>query len=105
MRQHSCAIKAAPASGEVVNRGCCGGRDLGPLQNREEPHPDDIERFSGVTRTCTACRKEVYDDAEVCYHCGEALDASVDGTKPVPKWVVVTAIVAMTALMVVVIFR
>lgn len=38
----------------------------------EEPNAHDLERFGGATRVCPACKKEVYDDAEICHECGHA---------------------------------
>ena len=91
------AIKKAPAAGEVTNR-CCGARDLGPLdEDWEGPSDDDVEAFSGVTRTCPECKTEVYDEAELCYNCGHAFG----GTRSLPVWAMVTAallVVGLTAL-------
>jgi len=42
----------------------------------EGPDESDIKRFSDVTRTCPACRADVYDDAELCWQCGHAFTAS-----------------------------
>jgi uncharacterized protein (DUF983 family) len=61
----------------------------------EGPSAEDLERFSGVTRTCPSCSKEVFDDAEVCYHCGEAMSHTGEGGPP--KWVMLTAGVLLAA--------
>lgn len=68
---NSHAIRKAPTSGEVVDRRSLARND----PHDEGPSPEDIERFSNVTRRCPACGKEVFDDAEICYHCGEAMNA------------------------------
>lgn len=61
------------------------------------PSEDDLERFGGVTRTCPSCGKEVYDDAALCYHCGEAMEQ--DRTAKLPKvWMVVTVIVLIAVI-------
>lgn len=61
------------------------------------PSADDIERFSGVTRTCPACGKEVFDDAVTCYHCGADMERSREAGLP-KVWVVVTVLVLLGAL-------
>ncbi|MBX3358672.1 MAG: hypothetical protein KF745_09610 [Phycisphaeraceae bacterium] len=104
------ALRRAPATGDVVGKGCCGparagasarpvggccGKDLGPLDvDLEAPSEDDVARFSDVTRTCPHCRKEVYDDAEICYHCGESMSPAA---ARMPVWVIVAAVVAIAA--------
>ena len=100
MANHSCGsggcgpsgreLRRAPASGDVVNRPCCGGRDLGPLEDHEGPSEADIERFGDAIQKCPECKSELYDDAEVCWKCGHAMMAA-DRTKPVPKWMVIAA--------------
>ena len=59
---------AAPAAGDVV-----------PARQRPEreeidegPSEEDLARLDGLTRTCPACGQEVFDDTDVCYHCGHA---------------------------------
>lgn len=95
-------LRLRGVQGQVVSRGRgrgpggeVGGIDEGPL-------PGDIERFSGVTRTCTECGKEVFDDVTRCYHCDADMDTPGDrrvGGKPV--WVVLTAAVGILVLLLV----
>jgi len=96
-------LSTAPREGEVVNR-CCG-KDLGPMHEHEEPSQEDIERFSGVTRTCPACKKEIFDDAELCYHCGAAVEGTAAGTGKMPVWVMITGSVALLGFLALLIFR
>ncbi|MBC7834683.1 MAG: hypothetical protein H7Y88_06225 [Phycisphaerales bacterium] len=56
--------------------------------DHEGPSQADIERFSNITRTCRECKKEVFDDAAVCYHCGHAFGAKED--VGMPTWALVT---------------
>lgn len=100
---HDRRLRNAPRQGEVINQ-CCG-KDLGPLREHEEPSEEDIERFSGVTRTCPSCKKEVFDDAELCYHCGEAIEGTSQGVSGFPPWVVVTAALTLAAFVAVILFR
>lgn len=110
------SIRRAPLAGDVVDaegcgpgpegyarikRGGCCGKDLGPMDDLEDPSPEDIERFSDVTRKCPSCGKEVFDDAEVCYHCGEAMSQP---TKGLPVWAIVGAVLAILALVVFFVF-
>jgi hypothetical protein len=95
------SLRVAPAAGEVVNRPCCGGRDCGDMRDDEAPDDADLARFSGVTRTCPHCSKEVHDDAELCYHCGLAIDAprQRDAERGLPRWAAVTASVLLAAIL------
>jgi hypothetical protein len=67
------------------------------MEDHEAPSQEDIERFGGATRTCPECREEVYDDAEVCYHCGHAFSASADA--PLPRWAIVAAVLVVGGLL------
>ncbi|MGE3109184.1 MAG: hypothetical protein AB7G11_15565 [Phycisphaerales bacterium] len=115
MGTHSCGsggcsgpardLRRAPASGEVVNRPCCGGRDLGPLQDHEGPSDDDIARFGDVTQKCPECRAELYDDAEVCWKCGCAISGGATRTRPIPTWMLVSAAVGCVGFIIIMISR
>lgn len=86
------AMKRAPISGEVVGR----GSRPGPYDNDDDdgPSAEDLERFGGETRTCPECKKEVFDDTEICYHCGHAFMRTAAGTPGKSKtWVIVTVVV------------
>ncbi|MFN0010396.1 MAG: hypothetical protein ACKVS8_02000 [Phycisphaerales bacterium] len=89
-------LRPAPLEGEVVGR---VPRRPRPRQQDAEfdegPSADDIERFGDVTRTCPECHKEVFDDAEVCYHCGHAFSRAP--SKGLPRWAIVTAGVVLAA--------
>lgn len=87
--------------GEVVGR--LPQRRPEPEEHDEGPSADDLERFGGVTHTCPNCGKEVFDDAETCYHCGEAMMARRSGGPPL--WVAVTSVVLLVAFMIFLLFR
>src|SRR5262245_21706897 len=110
------AIRIAPATGEVVDPGkCCSpgrrgharagccGRDLGPMETHEEPSEEDIERFSGVTRDCPHCGKEISDEADQCHFCGESEDAGP--RRPIPKWTAVAVVLVIIAFAAAYVFR
>lgn len=84
-------LRRAPASGDVVPSRKKRGHDEDDLD--ENPSMEDIERFSDVTRTCPECRKEVFDDAAVCYHCGHAFERTTAGSTRSKGWVVAVVIV------------
>lgn len=67
------------------------------MSDYEDPSPEDVERFSDVTRKCPECKGEVHDDAEICYHCGHVFGASSGAG--VPPWVIAAACVAILAMM------
>lgn len=88
-------LRIAPRTGEVVPS------RTRPQRTREEldelPSEEDIERFGDQTRTCPECKKEVFDDAAVCYHCGHAFERTTAGSTPSPKWVVATVVIIIAA--------
>lgn len=59
------------------------------MEDHEVPSDEDMERFSGVTRNCPACKTEVYDEAQLCHNCGHAFGTSTD-SGGLPTWAVVT---------------
>jgi hypothetical protein len=86
------ALKLSGKSGEVVP-----GRPRLRLPPDENPSADDIEKFGDVTRICPECKKEVFDDAAVCYHCGHAFERTTAGFSRSPKWIIVTILVLIAA--------
>jgi predicted nucleic acid-binding Zn ribbon protein len=61
-------------------------------EDHEGPSRRDRQRFNDVTRACPSCGKQVFDDASVCYHCGETMDIP-SGPKPNALWKVVLVVV------------
>lgn len=70
--------------------GCCG-KDHGPIRDDEGPSPEDVARFGDVTRECPECKKQIHDDAAVCYHCGFAVEGGPRAAGASPKWAMVVA--------------
>jgi hypothetical protein len=88
-----------------TSAGCgCRGKDLGPLETSEDPSESDIEQFSGVTRVCSGCKAEVYDDAELCHNCGRAL-TSAEAGRYLPTWAIATTFVLLAGGMLLLIFK
>ncbi len=71
-------------------------RPPNPSPIDEDPSPEDLERFGGVTRQCPNCNTELYDEAELCWKCGHALSHQ---TGPPPKWIWITAIVLVVVIL------
>ncbi len=65
------------------------------------PSAADLERFGDEAKTCPECGIEVYDQIELCPHCGYAFEESA-GTGG--RWIAVVAIVVVIAFLVVVLF-
>ncbi|MBC7773570.1 MAG: hypothetical protein H7210_13830 [Pyrinomonadaceae bacterium] len=97
------ALRRAPADGEVVNKPCCGGKDLGPMRDDEGPSEADIARFGDVTQTCPKCKSELYDDTEICWKCGHAFTSG--GHKAVPKWAMIGIVAVSVAFIAVMLVR
>jgi len=88
------------------NHGCgCGPKSSKPVSDREGPSQADIARFSNVTRTCPACKKEVFDDVDVCYHCGEAIQATTRAQGGMPTWAMITAGILLVGFVAVFVLR
>ena len=83
-------LRRAPISGDIEPR----RRVVDDDADDHGPSVEDLERFSGVTRTCASCGKEVFDDAEECYHCGGPVAG--ESSRLPRAWVVV--IVALVVL-------
>jgi predicted nucleic acid-binding Zn ribbon protein len=67
------ALRHAPKTGDVVSSRPRKRADDDEID--EGPLDSDIERFSDPTRTCPECKKTVFDDVAICYHCGYAFEA------------------------------
>lgn len=85
-------IRPAPRDGNVEAR---------PLRRRPSdedaglPNPDDVKRLNDpAVRRCRNCKKEIYEDTDICYHCGEAQMA---GSGRPRLWVVIVIIIMIVA--------
>jgi hypothetical protein len=91
-------IRRAPISGEVVAGR--GQRRAETDDDHEGPSAADLERFGDVTRRCPECRKDVYDESAVCYHCGHAFRSTTAGSPTKSGlWVVLTVVVLVVLLL------
>jgi len=88
--------RPAPVEGQVVDHRLALSPDAPPL--RDLPQPQDVARFSGVTRACPACGQELFDQARACWKCGQQFEsprsASVGAWALVAVALLVAAIVA-----------
>lgn len=59
----------------VMNRGCCGGKDFGPVRADELPLAQDMRCASHAAAcpTCPACNAELFEDDTACPTCGRAV--------------------------------
>ncbi|MGQ0628020.1 MAG: zinc-ribbon domain-containing protein [Phycisphaerales bacterium] len=72
----------------------------------EGPSEHDLQSFGGVTRPCPSCGKEIIDDAELCAHCGTAIEGTAQGSGPgYANWVVVTSVALVIGFGVLLLFR
>ncbi len=62
----------------------------------EGPSDEDLDRFGGVTTTCTHCGTELYDDVAVCWKCGMALGSARKGG--LPPWALAVLLLLVVAL-------
>ncbi len=52
----------------------------------EDPSPEDVERFSGETAYCPSCGAEIWDQAERCPKCGDAVGGQTISRPPLEHW-------------------
>lgn len=83
------AIRRAPISGDVV---VPQRKPPRPAEIDDDPSEEDIARLDNPTRTCPKCGRDVYDDAEECYHCGHRF---VPGERATPWLQIGVAIVVI----------
>jgi len=74
----------------------------GPVENYsarddegEGPSATDLERFSGVTVRCPACKTELMDDVALCYKCGHALGDPAEPPARSRAWIWITAAILL----------
>lgn len=101
-------LKLRGVDGEVLPTSAARPKARRAAEEEDEisdlPQRADVERFSAVTRTCPACKKDVFDDVAACYHCGEYLDTSADRRGP-PRWAIVVAGVLLLGLVLALVIR
>lgn len=60
------------------------------------PNPEDVKRLSEpATKRCPHCKKEVYEDTDICYHCGLAISGSRSNQSTIVIVVVILVVFAM----------
>lgn len=85
-------LRHAPAQGDVVDRRRAQSDDDGD----EGPSAEDIERFGDVTQKCPSCGREVFDDTDICYHCGHAISKAAGAVRS-PMWAIITVGILLMA--------
>jgi hypothetical protein len=70
------AIRRAPLSGDVVPS---RPRPEPRHEPDDDPSEEDIARLDSPVRKCPDCRRDVFDDAEICHHCGSAFSRAPSG--------------------------
>lgn len=69
--------------------------DLAEGLDPDGPSADDLHRFGDEMTRCAACGREVYDQAEVCAHCGGFVHV-----RPKTPWWTILLCVALAAVLV-----
>lgn len=86
-------LRIGPRQGDVVPSRPRRAANTGELD--EGPSQEDIERFGDQTRVCPECRKDVFDDSAVCYHCGYAFERTSAGSGKSKAWVIAVAVLIL----------
>ena len=62
------------------------------------PSPEDLERFGDEHKDCPTCGASIYDQIEMCPHCGHAfVDADTTSQKPL-WWTIAFTVVVIAFL-------
>jgi len=70
--------------------------DIGEGLDPAGPNAEDLDRFGSEFTPCPNCGKDIYDQAEICQHCGHAVEHKSGAP---PLWaLVVLAIVVFVVL-------
>jgi hypothetical protein len=68
------------------------------LDDREYPDEDESDDDDLETIACPQCRRQVYEEAEQCPHCGHFITPETHVWSGKPWWWTALAIVGMVAL-------
>jgi len=70
--------------------------DEDDLDDREFPNPADVDDSESVdTDPCRYCGRPVYEQAEVCPHCGNFISRQDSLPSRKPLWIIAGAIVTL----------
>ena len=67
--------------------------DLDP----EGPSAEDLDRFGDEYTTCARCGEAFYDQSAICPRCGHPVR---DADKAMPRWVLITFVLAVILVLV-----
>jgi len=70
--------------------------DIGEGLDPEGPSAEDLDRFGDEFKTCPACKKRIYDQVEICPHCGQA---QTDQPHGAGLWIIAAAILVILGLL------
>ena len=73
--------------------------DLGEGFDPEGPSGSDLDRFGDELTTCRRCGSSMYDQADICPHCGEYV---VEPDKSLSVWAVIGVLVLAVLLLIMV---
>lgn len=61
--------------------------------------PDEESNGIGPTVACRYCRREIYEDAVRCPHCGNYLSQEDAGNEGKPLWIIVGTLLCLGAML------
>ena len=78
------------------NRGCCNDNELDDFDG-DDAMSDEFDGEGEDTIPCPYCAVEIYEDAEVCPHCGSYI---MEENRPsCPAWVLWTALILLALIL------
>ncbi|KAA0213741.1 MAG: zinc ribbon domain-containing protein [Leptolyngbya sp. PLA3] len=66
--------------------------DIGEGLDPDGPSAEDLDRFGDEFRTCPNCGRQIYDQADICPHCREAIIDKPAGAK---WWVILVVVIVL----------
>jgi hypothetical protein len=60
------------------------------------PSAADLDRFGDELIPCPACKARIYDQSEICPHCGHAMETP---PKTMPVWVILLTVLLIGLLL------
>lgn len=63
--------------------------DIAEGLDPDGPSAADLDRFGDEMVTCPSCGKQIYDQSEMCPHCGHAMETPA---KRIPLWTILLTI-------------
>ena len=73
--------------------------DINEGLDPEGPSAHDLDKFGDELTTCPSCQRQIYDQAEICPHCGEYITPFPEASKQKSVWVSIGVLLLIVLLL------